>query len=347
MNLTKTKTDIFITEEIFDIKVHSSFVRLYKSVDEILTDIAIEQIKSVLILGSNIDIPARLIKMCCENFIPIHILTNQHKHHGSLHFASQGEICSRQNQFEATLNPAWKLKLAQQLIFQKILTQNVLSQKWGYHLEISKKINTAKDTFSLLGIEGSTASLYWDNFATQIPAEFVWNGRIKYPCIDPVNSLLSLAYGLLFTQCQTALTLRGLDPYLGILHTTNNDRPALVCDFIEIFRVLAVDCWVLGLLQQKVFVPEDFRIQSSGTCTLKNEQKNLFFKLWYKRLKHFQFDTKDDTITIYDMLGQNADLLLEWFEDIVAKKTRITKELGNTRLITFTNIDQFFITSQI
>lgn len=57
--------------------------------------------------------------------------------------------------------------------------------------------------------------------------KFTWSCRIKHPALDPVNSTLSLAYRLLATQCQSSLTLQELDPYLGILHKINPDRPAL------------------------------------------------------------------------------------------------------------------------
>jgi len=357
MRLREHKTDVIIDETIERIKVNAGFLRLYIE-DGILGDIPVYQINSVLIMGSNIDIPARLIKLCAEYKIPIHILTNQNKHYGSLHFAADQNVINRQSQYMVSLDETWRTFLAQQILHQKILIQSRLMATWlgkdyhkaqSYH-DISRSLSSIpkkKTPNSLLGVEGSAAVLYWEQFGKQVEEKggFEWPGRIKNPCRDPVNSLLSLAYGLLATQCQSSLTLQGLDPYFGLLHKTNDDRPALTYDLMELYRCLLVDLWVLGLIRSETFTSKDFTSTKEGVCTLLSDKKNEFFKLWFKRLKYYKFQSNYGDLSIKDFLDANTKLLIDWFERINKQKFRKSKTFerlpGN--LIVFESIGQFAI----
>jgi CRISP-associated protein Cas1 len=365
MQLTKTKTDVIIDQTIDHLTVHCDFLRLFCEPKQILADIPILQINSIMIMGSMINIPGRLIKMCNKHEIPLHLLTDYYKHNGSIYFSSHSNIHNRIAQFQAcSSNPDkdWKLYLAKQILHQKTQTQILALLQWNFDpkdlTKLQAKISNLKSHQSLMGNEGTSAVLYWDKFGRvlhntqqhkfdqQKPIEsqvFLWKGRIKNPCLDPINSLLSLAYSLLSTQCQTSLTMKGLDSYLGILHTTNEDRPALVYDIMEVYRVLLVDFWVLGLVENRVFGPQDFCFTQKGICTLQSDKKNEFFRLWFKRLKYQKFDTNKGKITIHEFMNSNAELLIDWFNKINNHKERNTNRFDKLpeRLIVFTNIEQF------
>jgi hypothetical protein len=63
VQLLDTKTDIIIDDTIHEIKTHAGFLRLYSDKNEILGDVPIYQINSILIEGSKINIPASLISL--------------------------------------------------------------------------------------------------------------------------------------------------------------------------------------------------------------------------------------------------------------------------------------------
>lgn|GEM_PF-2393877 len=353
MELSKTKTDIVIDDTIHEIKTHAGFLRLYSDKDEILGDVPIYQVNSILIEGSKINIPASLIKLCCQEKIPLHILTNQHKHYGSLHFTTDNNILNRQTQFQALLNESWRLYLAKQILHQKIFMQKKMLESWQSKSSVEmlqtciNKINNKVKFQGLMGTEGQAAIIYWQEFGKQIlntpNTKFTWPGRVKHPTTDPINSMLSLAYGLLATQCQTSLTLQGLDPYLGILHKSNADRPALTYDLMEIYRCLLVDLWVLGLVQQNIFSPEDFTFTKEGICTLFPHKKNEFFRLWFKRLKYYKFSSNYEQISLDQFLTSNTKLLNSWFENISKMKERNTGRFNRLpeKLIVFSNLKEF------
>lgn len=358
MRLSKTKTDVIIDETIPKIVVHSNFLRLYSDEVNIVSDIPVEQINSIIIMGSNYNIPARLIKMCNQYQIPLHLLTEYYKHSGSIYFNVHSNIHNRQSQFRVASNPSWTLYLSKLILYQKFQSQQSALNLWKptqitstnkYFGKFDTKLISKDNQLSLLGIEGIVASGYWLEFGNVVPKSFPWRGRIKNPCFDPVNSLLSLGYSLLATQCQTSLTLNGLDPYCGLLHTTNDDRPALTYDLMEIFRVWIVDLWVLELFHQKVFVPEDFIFTASGICTLRADKKNLFFKLWYRRLKHYKFDSNHGSITIHNFLITTVQSLIELFAKINNNQIRQSDRIDRLAefLPIFNNINQFRELNQI
>ena len=349
MQITKTKTDILIDGTIDEVKLHANYLRLYTD-NIIIADIPYEQINSIIIIGSNTSISGRLIKVCSQRQIPLHIITEQFKHYGSIYFAVHNNIKNRILQYKVLIHDKWCIYLSKQLIYSKILTQKNFLERVNDSSSLNKYLDKVKDKKSLnslLGLEGVSASIYWQSFTQLIPdhilREFRWKGRIKNPCLDPINSMLSLGYGLLSTQCQSSLTINGLDPYLGILHVVSEDRPALVYDIMEIYRVLLVDSWVLSLINNKIFKPEDFTFTKEGVCTLKIDKKNEFFSLWYRRLKHYEFSTTMGKLTIHQFLELNTLELINWLKKIHNNKIRDTgkTDLLTQNLITFTNPDEF------
>ena len=74
---------------------------------------------------------------------------------------------------------------------------------------------------------------------------------------DAFNCLLNYAYGMLYGQCESALITAGVDPFVGVMHRDEYNRPVLTYDFIEPFRAWA-DYVVCHLLMQEVVFDEFF-----------------------------------------------------------------------------------------
>lgn len=86
------------------------------------------------------------------------------------------------------------------------------------------------------GIEGNIARHYWAALATCLPDSYRFDTRNRHPAHDPFNAALNYAYGMLYTSVESALFAAGLDPYLGIFHADQYDKPTLSFDLIEPFR---------------------------------------------------------------------------------------------------------------
>lgn len=116
---------------------------------------------------------------------------------------------------------------------------------------------TAHD--SLLGVEGNAASVYWQAFGKMCRGEMEFTHRVKRPPTDPVNSLLSFGYSMVFTRIQSLLDAVGLDPYIGFFHQPHYGRPSLAADLLEEFRSPLVDRFTLSLINKRIMTPGDFQ----------------------------------------------------------------------------------------
>jgi CRISPR-associated protein Cas1 len=114
---------------------------------------------------------------------------------------------------------------------------------------------------SLRGWEGAAGKKYFSAISALLPTEFRFESRTRQPAIDKFNSLLNYAYGILYGKVEGALIKAGIDPYCGIFHRDEYNRPALVFDIIEKYRIW-MDYVVVQLCTQQAIPNDCFEIDS-------------------------------------------------------------------------------------
>lgn len=72
---------------------------------------------------------------------------------------------------------------------------------------------------------------------------------------------------MLAVERESALIKAGIDPYVGVLHRDDYNRPVLVYDVIELYRVW-IDFIVFNLLRQDVISDEFFSVKDDGSYWL-------------------------------------------------------------------------------
>ena len=102
----------------------------------------------------------------------------------------------------------------------------------------------------VMGLEGQASRNYWCAVSLLLPETYRFEGRSRNPAQDPFNCLLNYAYGVFYGLVERACLLAGLDPYIGFLHTDHYNKPSLVFDLIENYRVWA-DETVVGLFSSR------------------------------------------------------------------------------------------------
>jgi CRISPR-associated protein Cas1 len=135
------------------------------------------------------------------------------------------------------------------------------------------------------GHEGDGAAALFGVFGrlVKVPG-FAFERRTRRPPTDPVNSLLSLGYTLLYHHARAFLRVCGLHAHAGFLHEARPDHPALASDLVEPFRVL-VERLALRLLNRRVLNPSDFRCpEDGGACLLTAGARKRFFQAFEKLL---------------------------------------------------------------
>ncbi len=84
--------------------------------------------------------------------------------------------------------------------------------------------------------EALIARYYWQTLAVAMPPPFDFEGRSRRPAQDEFNAALNYCYGMLYSVVEAAIFSVGLDPYLGIWHADQYNKPTLSYDLIEPFR---------------------------------------------------------------------------------------------------------------
>jgi CRISPR-associated protein Cas1 len=100
-----------------------------------------------------------------------------------------------------------------------------------------------------------------------IPEEYRFENRSQHPALDITNAFLNYGYGILYGKIEGALIKAGIDPYVGILHRDDYNRPVLVYDVIELYRVW-VDYVVYSLVAQRVVTDEYYSVREDGSYWL-------------------------------------------------------------------------------
>ena len=119
----------------------------------------------------------------------------------------------------------------------------------------------------LRGWEGVASKIYFETLNAFIPEKFRFASRSQHPAMDIVNALLNYGYGLLYGKIEGSLIKAGIDPYVGILHRDDYNRPVLVYDVIELYRVW-VDYVVYSLVIQRVITDDYYSVREDGSYWL-------------------------------------------------------------------------------
>ena len=104
------------------------------------------------------------------------------------------------------------------------------------NINVNKSIDDMRN--SILGYEGTAGRAYFSTLGKLITSKFSFEGRSRNPALDPFNCMLNYAYGVLYSSVEKSCILAGLDPYIGIMHTDNYNKIALVYDLIEMYRAI-------------------------------------------------------------------------------------------------------------
>ncbi len=261
-------------------------------------EIPIREIERVLVLG-NIQLTNAAISSCLDAQIPVVFLSYTGAYKGHLWSAEHADLKAEEAQFRLYSDAAFQLEMAKTLVWGKLVNSKQLLLRMnrkrpdesieaaiaGLTMDI-RAVETVPTLESLRGYEGAAASRYFSAFGRLfINASFHFSTRNRRPPTDPVNSMLSFGYTLLFNNVMSLILAEGLNPYLGNLHRNDRREMHLASDLMEEFRSPVVDSLVLSLINQQVVKPEDFvTSQHNGGVYLADPGRKRFLKEFEERI---------------------------------------------------------------
>ena len=117
------------------------------------------------------------------------------------------------------------------------------------------------------GLEGSASKVFFEVYSSFLPEQYRFDVRTQHPAMDIANAMLNYGYGMLYGKVEAAMLKSGIDPYVGVLHRNEYNRPVLVFDFMEMYRVW-VDFIVFSILSQEVVNDDFYSVNEDGSVWL-------------------------------------------------------------------------------
>ncbi len=228
------------------------------------------KVDQILIFG-NVRITTPAMQFCLIEEIPIFLLSSRGQYYGVVESAKSDQVTLHARQFARAADPDFALGFSRGVVRGKLGNARTLLLRLGRRTEdpdiqaavpeiegLIGRIAEVGTLDELRGLEGAAAARYFSVWPKLLGPEWGFTVRRRQPPPDPVNSLLSFGYTLLFYNVYAMLRARGLHPHVGIYHALRAGHPALVSDLMEEFRAPIVDATVLALIHRRQVSPADF-----------------------------------------------------------------------------------------
>lgn len=282
-----------------------------------------QTVEQVVLMG-NPQVTGDAFVYALELGIPIHYLSVFGKYLGSALPGSSRNGALRLAQYALYHDMAGRLALVKAIVAAKIHNQYAVlyRHKLGDNPLKSRKklVNEQTSLEQVMGVEGLAAKEYFSFWDALLKEPWSFPRRNRRPPTDPVNSLLSFAYGLLRIQVTAAVHLAGLDPYIGYLHEVHHGQPAMVLDLMEEFRPLVADNLVLSVLNHREIQPDDFT-ESLGAYRLSEDGRKRFLQAFERKMKdEFKHPVFDYRCTYRRAIELQARLLSRSLQEGVPYK---------------------------
>lgn len=287
-----------------------------------------------LILAEAASITTPALAEALRRGIPVSLVDFHGRFLGAFLPATPDHGASRLRHYQRALDPEFQLTIARKLIVAKIynqrrLVQRVAANRRAEEIDVSPGVTSALDVLdrsmsqagvadsldSLRGHEGLAAARYFSAWASLLPAAFPFERRSTRPPLNPVNAVLSFTSTLIYHEMHSYIHAHGMDPALGLLHTTENGRWSLALDLMEPFRPVVAEALTLDLFSHKMLGPSHFEPAHGGIYLTKDGRAKLILQYEKRMDRQFMSESVGHRTTLRQQLENQATLLKSALDD--------------------------------
>jgi len=261
-------------------------------------EVPIREVQQILVFG-NVQLSTPVIQACLQEEIAVLFLSQSGQYHGHLWSAESRHLENELVQVEKRGDAFFQFNVSRAIVYGKLMNSKQLLLRFnrkrkspeveraivGINQDI-EALGLVDNLDTLRGYEGIAAARYFPAFGKLITnSKFEFCLRNRQPPTDPVNSLLSFGYTLLFNNVLSFIIAEGLSPYLGNFHYGEKQKTYLAFDLMEEFRSPIVDSLVLNIVNHSLFKTQDFDIvPSTGGVYLNQSARRVFLKQFEMRM---------------------------------------------------------------
>jgi CRISPR-associated protein Cas1 len=279
--------------------------------DQVLREIPIRDLDR-LIMAEGVHITSYAMAALLRAYIPVNILGWNGQFLGGFIPATNAHGLARLLQYEKTIDSAFGMEIARRIVLAKIYNQRRVLQRlaagrsdkpqgdvptspvpndtrasldWLDSIFQQAKKCSAID--ELRGCEGVSTARYFQVWSQFLPEKFPFERRSTRPPLNAVNACISFGSTILYSEITAFIHAHGIDPALGLLHSTEDGRWSLALDLLEPFRPVLVEALALDLFSHQILGKEQFEPKNGGIY-LNDDGRRKFF-LQYERRMERQF----------------------------------------------------------
>lgn len=255
-------------------------------------EVPIREVEQILIFG-NINLSTPMINICLKSKITVLFLSSSAQYQGHLWSAEATNFNTEMIQLNRKQDRWFQLSISKAIVLGKLTNSKQLLLRFNRKRKVAavrkaidginadlEAIKTVNDLDRLRGYEGIGAARYFPAMGELIThPDFDFAQRNRQPPTDPVNSLLSFGYTLLFNNVLSLILAEGISPYIANFHYGEHKKPYLAFDLMEEFRSPIVDSLVLRIISKSMVKKSDFDILSkNGGVYLTNSGRRVFLR---------------------------------------------------------------------
>ena len=290
---TTLKKTLFIQEQYGFLGIDGYSVVIKKS-GALLARLPLHRISGIVIFGTS-TLSTRLLQTCSRKHIPVSFCSPAGYYVSTLKPDSRRffKISAEHSARHEALSEEEHVRFASEIVTAKIENYLIWLQERrepelrGICRKLDKglaALGHCETVEQVRGHEGAAGRLIFSavNSLVKNPY-FRTENRVYHRRADPYNSLLDFASFLLFCKLNVLVRTRGLNPYMGILHSSKDTYESLVSDLQEMFRY-RMDRMLIRMINLRIIRETDFEDVPEGGQKLNREAAGRFLNYFSREL---------------------------------------------------------------
>lgn len=303
------KKPLYIVESYLFLSLNGDAIDICKN-RKIVETIPLRRISEIMVMEKTV-LSTALLRKCTEGNIPLTIALGTGYYITTVKPDSKKyyDIAYEHGKKYYSLTDTEALCIAKEFAAGKIQNYLALFQqrfrKEQYlfinELEgVMQQMYQAGDVEQVRGLEGAAAKKIYQRLNNFIDDESFRILKRDRRSPDRMNALLNFGYYLLFSRINATVRAVGLNPYLGFLHSPQDNYESLVCDIEELFRA-RIDRFIIRLINLKVVTRDDF-VEAERGLILKKDAVRKFIE---------QFEAEMEKKSPKDTLSLKEDIYIQ------------------------------------
>jgi CRISPR-associated endonuclease Cas1 len=269
--------------------------RSHQGAGELLRVVA-ENTREILLFGS-ISVTPSAFEVCAASGTRLHYFQRDGWYHGMrsgsesdsvapMMAAEPAKVPGRSSESVARSLMGARLSLqAQVLLMLGMRSGYVTDSLAGQLRTLSTEASSASSAAELHELEERGARTYWTGYRRCLTEHTGWRMRDRHgrPYRDVANRVLGISDGLLARDAVVALRKAGIPMTVGVYHSPDPERPALMMDLMEPFRPIVADVAAFEAIAASTDSEDDW-LEVGGATTLTDAHRAHVFDTYERHV---------------------------------------------------------------